>query len=211
MARLVTGGPEFPSGRRARSTRKTKPSSVTSPISAYSPRATCEKYSCALVAFSPSVVPVFLVEIDEVDVRRHVQLARAELAHADDPEVDAAPAPVAGHAEAPVLRGQDLGQGQLERGLGEVGHGPGDVVEAGAVLDVEHRQALEDQLTADAQGARQRPAAACLQLSTRAMMLSRPGSPVGSAARSSAYRRRMRCTKRLCAARAGTCRAPGVA
>jgi hypothetical protein len=34
-------------------------------------------------------VAVFLVDVDEVDVGRDVELARAELAHADDPEVDA--------------------------------------------------------------------------------------------------------------------------
>ena len=47
MPMLTTAGPELPLGRRARSMRKTKPSSVVSPISVYSRLATCEKYSCA--------------------------------------------------------------------------------------------------------------------------------------------------------------------
>ena len=81
------------SGRSARSTRKTKPSSVVSPISAYRPRATCAKYSCALIALRPGGLAVFLVDVDQVDVGRDVELARAELAHADDPELDAARRP----------------------------------------------------------------------------------------------------------------------
>ncbi len=43
---LTTGGPELPLGRSARSTRKTKPSSVVSAIRVLSLRATKAKYSC---------------------------------------------------------------------------------------------------------------------------------------------------------------------
>jgi hypothetical protein len=96
---------------------------------------------------------VFLVEIDHVDVGGHVQLAGAELAHADDPEVDALAGGVARHAEAPVLVGAGAGQRQLEAGLGQLGHRPGDVGERSALLDVEDGEPLEGQLAGDAQRA----------------------------------------------------------
>ena len=74
-------------GRSARSMRKTKPSSVTSPISACNRLARRAKYSCAL---DPDAgVALVAVQVDQVDVGRHVEFARAQLAHADDPEIDA--------------------------------------------------------------------------------------------------------------------------
>jgi hypothetical protein len=107
MPRLTTGGPELPLGRSARSTRKTKPSSVVSPISAYSRLATRRKYSWrAGPGGRPVGLAVVLVDVDQVDVGRHVELARAELAHADDPEVDALRRRRARHAVAFVGVGQ---------------------------------------------------------------------------------------------------------
>jgi hypothetical protein len=57
MARLTTAGPELPLGRSARSMRKTKPSSVVSPISAYSRLATPAKYSWNDSGRGPAVWP----------------------------------------------------------------------------------------------------------------------------------------------------------
>ena len=95
---------------------------------------------------------VFLVDVDQVDVGRHVQLARAELAHADDPEVDAPTGRVQGCAETRVLLGERLGERELERRLGKLGHRPRHVGEWRAGFDIEDGQPLERQLTRDAHG-----------------------------------------------------------
>ena len=102
---------------------------------------------------------VFLVDVDQVDVGRHVELVRAQLAHADDPEVDAPAGVVQRRAVAGVLVGQGLGQRPLERGFGQVGHREGDVLHRRVLLDVEHGQALEHELARHPQRARQRTAA----------------------------------------------------
>ena len=100
---------------------------------------------------APVGLAVAFVDVDEVDVGRDVELARAELAHADDPEVDALAVLVARHAEALVLVGERALQGDLQRRLGELGHRQRDVGERRAFLDVEHAEALERQLARDAQ------------------------------------------------------------
>ena len=115
----------MPFGRSMRSTRKTKPSSVVSPISVYRPRATCEKNSWRADGHGAVGLAVFLVDVDEVDVGGDVELARAELAHADHPELDVAAALAARQAVAHGLVGDRLGEREIERGLGELGHGQG--------------------------------------------------------------------------------------
>ncbi len=57
IARLTAAGPALPFGRSARSTRNTLPSSVTSPISACSVRATWPKYSWPVITPRPSGPP----------------------------------------------------------------------------------------------------------------------------------------------------------
>ena len=94
---------------------------------------------------------VAFVDVDEIDVGRDVELARAELAHADDPEVDPRAGVVVRHAEARVLVGERADEGDLERRFGKLGHRPRDVGERGTFLDVEHREALERQLARDPQ------------------------------------------------------------
>ena len=47
--------------------------------------------------------------------------------------------------------GQCTGQGELQRGFGQVGHGAGDVVQRGGLLDVQYRQAFQHQVARHAQ------------------------------------------------------------
>ena len=83
----------MPSGRSRRSTRNTKPSSVTSAMARGQPLAQRAKNSCSVQPRRAAPL-VGLVDVDEVDVRREVELLAAELAHAEDDE--AARSPVAG-------------------------------------------------------------------------------------------------------------------
>ncbi len=89
---------------------------------------------------------VFLVNIDQVDVGRDVELARAELAHADDPEVDALAGFIERRAVAPVLLDPGLGECEVERDLGQRRHRAGDVGHRRALLHIEHGEALQNQM-----------------------------------------------------------------
>jgi hypothetical protein len=110
-------------------------------------------------ALRPARLAAFFVDVDEVDVGRHVELARAELAHADDPEVD----PRAGFVERLAVALVELaaggGERDVERGFGELGHRERHVFHSRVLLDVEHGQAFEHQVARDTQRTRQRPAA----------------------------------------------------
>ncbi len=98
------------------------------------------KYSWLLMRLRPSALPAVspscVVDVDQVDVAGHIELARAQLAHADHPELRAPGWRVAagrrlvtdGHWRA--VHCVELGKGQLaghvERQLGQLGHGAGD-------------------------------------------------------------------------------------
>ena len=97
-------------------------------------------------------VAVFLIDVDEIDVGRHVELARAELAHADDPEIDALARLVQRLAEAQVELAARMRERKVERGLGQLRHREGDVRHGSTLLDVEHGEPLEHELSRDAQG-----------------------------------------------------------
>ena len=97
-------------------------------------------------------VAVAFVEVDEVDVAGDVELARAELAHADDPEVAALAVGLEGGAVAGVELGEGVDAGEVEGDFGEPGDGEGDVLHGGAAVAVEHGQALHDELAQHAQG-----------------------------------------------------------
>ncbi len=95
--------------------------------------------------------PVFFVDVDQVDVGRDVQLARAELAHADDPQLDTLALFVQWRAMPLVGFRFGLRQRQFERRLGQRRHAGGDVVERRAGFGVQHRQPLDDQVARDPQ------------------------------------------------------------
>ena len=98
---------------------------------------------------------VVFIDIDKVDVRRHVQLTRAELAHADDPEVDALAPCVQRRAVAFIGLDLRLHKGQLQRCLGQVRHAAGDSIQRRGFFDVQHRQPFQHQLARHAQSAGQ--------------------------------------------------------
>ena len=100
----------------------------------------------AVAALAAVGVTIFLVDVDQVDVGRHIEFARAELAHADDPEVDLGAGLVARCAVARVVVAPRLCERQVERGLGQRGHRAGHVRHRRGLLDVEHREPLQHQL-----------------------------------------------------------------
>jgi len=106
-------------------------------------------------AVAPLRVPggfaVLVVDVDQVDVARHVEFARTELAHADDPELS----PLARLGERRAVQVVQLGKGQgaggVEREFGQLGDRPRHRLQRGALFAVEHHQALQHQLAQHAQ------------------------------------------------------------
>ncbi len=99
---------------------------------------------------------VVLVDVDQVDVGRDIQLPPAELAHAHDPEVDVLADRVARRAVQRVELRAAVRDADVQRHLGQVGHRLRDVGHRRALLDVEHRQPLHHQLAHHAQRGGQR-------------------------------------------------------
>jgi len=94
---------------------------------------------------------VLVVDVDQVDVARHVQLARAQLAHADHPQLGAFAALRHGRAVALVqLRERGL-TGGVQRQLGQLGHGARHLLQRRGLFAVQHHQPLHHQLPQDAQ------------------------------------------------------------
>jgi hypothetical protein len=90
------------------------------------------------------------VDVDQVDVAGDIELARAELAHADDPELDF----LAGGSQRRAVAAVEFGapgcrhvQGQL----GQLGDGLGHHGERCLLLAVQHDDALHHQLAQHAQ------------------------------------------------------------
>ena len=117
---------------------------------------------------------VVLVDIDEVDVGRYVELARAELAHADDPQLHALALCVQRRAVARVGFLLGPSECEFERDFGQVGHGAGDGIQRRALFHVKHRQPFEHQLACHAHGSSQ-VAPAVLQLPYERRDLDQPG------------------------------------
>ncbi len=93
-----------------------------------------------------------LVDVNQVDVTRHIEFARAQLAHADDPQFHGLSVGPAGGAVAGVefLAGPQAGlvQGQFS----QFRDGAGDVGQRRLGFAVQPDQAFHDQLAQDAQG-----------------------------------------------------------
>jgi hypothetical protein len=105
MSKEQTSGPESPLGRRRMSTRNTWPSSVTSAMALIRPRPRRVKYSKLDIDLCAVGVAILGIDEDQVDVRGHVELAPAQLAHADD---DQFLRPAIGTARRAVAFGQPL-------------------------------------------------------------------------------------------------------
>ena len=109
----------------------------------------------ALAAVATIGLAVFFIDIDQVDVGRHVELARAELAHADDPKVDLGAGLVARRTMARVVVAPRLRKRQVESGLGQRGHRAGHVRHRCGLLDIEHREPLQHELASHPHRARE--------------------------------------------------------
>ncbi|MNS94994.1 hypothetical protein D3C72_1292320 [compost metagenome] len=96
-------------------------------------------------------VAVHVVQVDEVDVAGHVELARAELAHADHPQLRA----LAFGAERRAVLGVEFMAGVLagdvQGQFGQLGHGGGHHRERGLLVAVECDQTFHRELAHDAQ------------------------------------------------------------
>ena len=94
---------------------------------------------------------IVVVDVDQVDVARHVQLARAELAHADHPQLGALARLGQRRAVAFVELGEGVGAGGVERQFGQLGDGAGHHGQRRGLLAVQHHQPFHHQLAQDAQ------------------------------------------------------------
>ena len=98
-------------------------------------------------------VAVVLIHIDQVDVARHVQLARAQLAHADDPQLHRLALRALGRAVAAVQLFAGVAAGVVQGQFGQLGHSAGDVAQGRTRFAVQADEPLHDQLPHRAQGA----------------------------------------------------------
>ena len=94
---------------------------------------------------------VALIDVDQVDVAGDVELARAQLAHADDPQRHGTAVRRLRLAVALLQGGAGVLAGALQRQLGQVGHGHGDVLQRRALVAIQHHQPVHDDLAQDAQ------------------------------------------------------------
>jgi hypothetical protein len=85
---------------------------------------------------------------------------------------------VQGRTGACILVGPGLDQGTLERDLGERGDSAGDIGERSPLLDVEHHQPLQHEMTRHAQRRGQRPTVT-QQLVDQCRDRTRVGNPAG--------------------------------
>ena len=106
----------------------------------------------------PGGLAIVFVDIDQVDVGRHVQLACAELAHADDPEIDQLALRIQRRSAARIFIGTGRSQRDFQRDLGQQRHRSSDLLQCRGLLHIEHGQALEHELAQHPQGRGQRPA-----------------------------------------------------
>ena len=101
---------------------------------------------------------IVVVHVDQVDVARHVEFARAELAHADDPQLGALAARAQRRAMARVELGAGLGAGRIERQFRQFGDARVVTTASGRLLvAVERDQAFQHQLAQHAQRGAARP------------------------------------------------------
>jgi hypothetical protein len=103
-------------------------------------------------------VATFLVHVNQVDVRRHVQLTRAELAHADHPKLNALAQRIQRRTIARVVLSAGMRQGEFKRHFGQLGHGQRDIGHGAAAFHIQHRQTFQHALTRYAHGTDQRAA-----------------------------------------------------
>ena len=102
-----------------------------------------------------SGVAIAGIHVDQVDVARYVELARAEFSHADNPQVHRPAFVRLRCAVADVQFGPRVLAGPVQRQLCQVGHGACDFGQIGLLRAIEHHRAFDDDLAKDAQGSGQ--------------------------------------------------------
>jgi hypothetical protein len=95
---------------------------------------------------------VLVVDVDQVDVARHVELARAQLAHADHPQLGA----LAFGAERRAVHGVELvagvAAGDVQGQLGQLGDGGGHHGQRGLLVAIKRYKPLHRELPHNPQG-----------------------------------------------------------
>ena len=121
---------------------------------------------------------VFVIDINEVNVARYIELPRAELAHAHDPKLRPLARRGGGRTMGLVERQLDFSARFVECEFGQMGHGLGDVLQRRLSVAVQAQQAFQHQLARHPQGT------ACVKtLRTKCLEGLRHGVRVGQACR----------------------------
>jgi hypothetical protein len=160
MLRQAASGPDLPFGRSAMSTRKVKPSSVISEIAAISffPSRMKNSWFDSERWPGPGLgIAVFRVHEDQVDVRRHVELAAAVLAHRQHHHLLGPAGFLADrHAVGGSHLGHELGQVGLHGEVGEAAHRRDDLIEIGLAVEVAFDNGADQKIAQPAHGPHQR-------------------------------------------------------
>ena len=94
---------------------------------------------------------VMLVDVDQVDIAGDIELARAQLAHADDPELHVLPGRAFGRAMAGVQLGTHLGACTVQSQLSQLGDSAGHYRKRSTLFAVHGDDAVHHQLAQHAQ------------------------------------------------------------
>ena len=106
----------------------------------------------AAAALAAGRVAVLVVHIDQVDVAGDIELAGAELAHADHPQLGALSLRAERGAVPRVELRERLAAGRVEREFGQLGHGARHVGQRRGLVAIDDDQPLQHQLAQDPQG-----------------------------------------------------------
>ena len=105
---------------------------------------------------------VVVVDVDQVDVTRHIELSSPELPHADDPHFGPPHhgplrsgnrgVGIFGRTMGVVEFAQGLSQGMVQSQFGQFGHGQGDHAQGGLAFGIQHRKPFQHEMPQHAQG-----------------------------------------------------------
>ena len=96
-----------------------------------------------------------VVDVNQIDVAGHVEFARAQLAHADDPKQDPLTPGLQGGAVQRVELRHGVVARLIQRQFRQGGHGMGDLVQGRPLFAIQHRQTFQHELPQDPQAVTQ--------------------------------------------------------
>ncbi|OIQ70964.1 hypothetical protein GALL_474210 [mine drainage metagenome] len=96
--------------------------------------------------------PVFVIDVNQVNVARYIELSGPELAHANKPQLGAPALGRHGCAIGQIQGCQHFGQGLVEGKFCQLRHRCGNVRQRGLSVAIQTQQALKHQAAQDAQG-----------------------------------------------------------